>query len=101
MIHPGFPRSRSYNPCSVKPITINTTTDLGNIPTSSTLHWGTLGPSLWTNTNTKTNTNTLTAKYLKSREIPSLKPKKNTKGSTRKLLHNYAEKCQYAYELSA
>ena len=76
MIHPGFPRSRSYNPRSVKQITINTTTDLGNIPTSSTLQWGTLGISLWTNTNTNTNTNTLTAKYLKSRKIPSLKPKK-------------------------
>ena len=72
MIHLGFPRPKSYNPRSDKQITINTTTDLGNIPTSSTLQWGTLGPSLWTNTNT----NTLTAKYLKSRKIPSLKPKK-------------------------
>ena len=76
MIHPGFPRSRSYNPRSVKQITVITTTDLGNIPTSSTLQWGTLGPSLWTNTNTNTNTNTLTAKYLKSMKIPSLKTKK-------------------------
>ena len=65
------------------------------------LQWGTLGPSLWTSTNTKTNTNTLTTKYLKSREIPSLKPKKNTKGSTRKLLQDFAEKYQYACELSA
>ena len=76
MIHPGFPRSRSYNPRSVKPITINTTTDLGNIPTSSTRQWGTLGPSLWTNTNTNTNSNTLTTKYLKARKILSFKPKK-------------------------
>ena len=68
MIHPGFPRSRSYNPLSVKQITKTITTDLWNIPTSSTLQCGTLGPSLWTNinTNTNTNTNTLTAKYLKS-----------------------------------
>ena len=76
MMHPGFPRSRSYNPRSVKQITVNTTTDLGNIPTSSTLQWETLGPSLWTNTNTNTNTNTLTAKCLKSRKIRSLKTKK-------------------------
>ena len=74
MIHPGFPRPRSYNPCSVWQITTITTTDLGNIPTSSTLQWGTLGPSLWTNTNT--NTNNLTSKYLKSRKIPTLKTKK-------------------------
>ena len=76
MIHPGFPRSSSYNPCSVKQITVNTTTDLANIPTSSTLQWGTLGSSLWTNIDTNTNTNTLTAKYLKSMEIPSLKTKR-------------------------
>ena len=41
-----------------------TTTDLGNILTSSMLQWGTLGPSIWTNTNT--NISNLTSKYLKS-----------------------------------
>ena len=51
-----------------------TTTDLGNIRTSSTLQWGTLGPSIWTNTNT--NTSNLTSKYLKSTKIPTLKTKK-------------------------
>ena len=70
MIHPGFPRSRSYNPRSVWQITTITSTDLGNIPTRSTLQWGTLGPSLWTNTNN------LTSKYLKSMKIPPLKTKK-------------------------
>ena len=51
-----------------------TTTDLRNIPTSSTLQWGTLGPSLWTSTNT--NTSNLKSKYLKSTKIPTLKTKK-------------------------
>ena len=76
MIHPGFPRSRSYNPRSFWQITKITTTDLGNIPTSSTLQWGTLGPSLLTNTNTNTNTSNLTSKYLKSMKIPTPKTKK-------------------------
>ena len=66
MILPGFPRPRSYNPRSIWQITKITTTDLGNIPTSSTLQWGTLGPSLWTNINTNTNTSNLTSKYPKS-----------------------------------
>ena len=76
MIHPGFPRSRSYNPCSVsqlQSIPLLTSGISQPVPRYSGELWALHSGPIQIPVPILT---LLLLKYLKSREIPSLKHKK-------------------------